>query len=77
MFFGVYIFQIFTRVETNDERKILAIRKSRKWQNKLIDFLKYPFAALLFNMTIFVYLKFKYSCGNFELVLREKIPSFF
>lgn len=67
------IFQIFTGVETKDERKLPVLKKSRKWQNRIYDFIKYPLTAILLNLTIFVYL----GSANFELVLREKTPSFF
>lgn len=47
------------------------------WGNGLWDLLKYPLAIILFNMSLYVFLKTKMIDGKLEIVLREATPSFF
>lgn len=60
-------------------------KKKQKWGRKsfevlgnlALDYLKYPFAILLFNLSMFMIIKMKMVNGNVEIVLKETDPTFY
>lgn len=53
------------------------VRQKGKLKNYVLDLLKYPFAILLFNVSLFLFLRTKMNDGSLQLVLREINPKFY
>lgn len=53
------------------------MRQKGKLKNYVLDLLKYPFAILLFNVSLFLFLRTKMNDGSLQLVLRETNPKFY
>lgn len=62
---------IILQIGTDEEE--LPVLKKRNWQNMLCDFLRYPLAAFMLNLTFVILFNFH----NYEFVLRQKSPSFY
>lgn len=61
---------------SEDEKNVLNGR-CQNWRSSLLDIMKYPFAIVLFNISVFMFLKMKMIDGNLELVLKEATPTFY
>lgn len=73
-----HLFQIV--LDNSGER--LKMKKSRKttsdgWGAFAFDLLKYPFALVLFNVSLYMFIKTQMLNGRFEIVLKETTPSFY
>lgn len=71
------LFQIV--LEKSSERLKKKSRKTTSdgWGAYALDLLKYPFALVLFNVSLYMFIKTQMLNGRFELVLKETTPSFY
>lgn len=72
-----HLFQIV--LEKSSERLKKKSRKTTSdgWWDFAFDLLKYPFALVLFNVSLYMFIKTQMLNGRFEIVLKETTPSFF
>jgi hypothetical protein len=64
--------EIVKRDEKKGKRSMM-----QSWGNFVLDLLKYPFAIILFNLALYLFVRTKMTDGSLELVLRETNPKFF
>lgn len=60
--------------KTSAKEKIYWKGRLHSWRSALFDIMKYPVAIVLFNFSIFLYIKLRMNDGNLELILRESTP---
>lgn len=78
-------FQILENGKSSENVKCVAKKGKRtgkktimqNWGNFVFDLLKYPFAIILFNMSLFLFVKMKMTDESLEIVLRETNPKFY
>lgn len=72
-----HLFQIV--LEKSSERLKKKSRKTTSdgWVAFAVDLMKYPFALVLFNVTLYMFIKTQMLNGRFEIVLKETTPSFY